>query len=164
MRLDEVSLINLCTIFHPSDTLVLGVGSPLRSDDSAGLLLCDLLVERGVSCGRCEYGIENCVDVVAERKPSTLIIVDAAFFEDGKPGDIVVSTAESVNDTVRLVTTHNIPLRLVLEILRQFGSVTRVYVVGVYPKSLEIGYTISREVYLAVVKLANEFAKCLEED
>ncbi|MEM3763168.1 MAG: hydrogenase maturation protease [Desulfurococcaceae archaeon] len=152
-----------CTIFS-HNTLILGVGSPLRSDDNAGLLLCDLLAEKGVECVKCEYGLENCFDVIIERKPRTLVIVDAAFFEKGKPGDVVLVTEENLVDTVQLVTTHNIPVRLVLEVIKRTTKVERAYLIGVYPKTMEIGFDVSSEVRNTIEKLANVIVECLNRE
>lgn len=156
-------LSELCSILAHKTTLILGVGSPLRSDDAAGLVLCDLLVARGVNCAKCEYGLENCIDVIAFNKPERLLVVDAALFENGLPGDVIIASSEVLDDKISIVTTHSIPLRLVLKILQESYGVKDVYLLGVYPKSLEIGSDMSSEVYTTLLKLVNIITTCLKQ-
>lgn len=160
MHQDSLELENFCTIFSHKDTLILGTGSPLRSDDAAGLALCELLAKKGVNCVQCEYGIENCIDLIANIKPRTLVVVDAAFFPDGKPGEVVVASSSDVEDFVHIATTHSLPIKLVLRVLKELCNVESVYFIGIYPKNLEIGTTISEEVRETIAKLADKIAEC----
>lgn len=152
-----------CSLLARADTLILGVGSPLRSDDRAGLLFCDLLADKGLACVKCEYGIENCVESIYERKPKRLVIVDAALFNDGKPGDVVLTVDEDVEERISLTTTHSLPVKLVLKMLRETVGIEEVYIVGIYPRSLEIGEQVSDEVQRSLLSLAEKFAECFRE-
>lgn len=148
--------------FFGEKTLILGVGSPLRSDDQAGLVLCDILNQNGVECLKCEYGVENCLDVIIERSPERLLIFDAALFSGGSPGDLVYAGDLEVLDGVSLLTTHNIPLKLVLDLIRSSSPVREIRVVGIYPKNLDIGVSISNEVMRAISTLVESILKCFK--
>lgn len=163
MHLNNRFLSRLCSIVSHENTLIVGIGSPLRSDDAAGLLLCDLLVTKGVNCIKCEYGLENCIDVVALIKPERLLVIDTALFENGKPGDVVIASTEALDDEISLVTTHSIPLKLVLRVLQESYGVKDVHLLGIYPKSLEVGINVSDEVYTTLLRLVDVITKCLEQ-
>ena len=156
----------LCSILPPQSRsfLVLGVGSPLRSDDRVGLVFCDYLLEEGINCVKCEYGVENCMDIIANTKPETLIIVDAALFNGGKPGDVVIVSEDALADSVLPVSTHSMPLQLLLKVLKDHGDVKEIFIIGIYPKLLDVGEDLSREVLSAAKSLAREIKKCLEEE
>lgn len=163
MHLNNRFLSELCSIVVHDGTLIVGVGSPLRSDDAAGLLLCDLLVAKGVNCVKCEYGLENCIDIIAFNKPERLVVMDAALFENGIPGDVVIASTEALDNRISLVTTHSVPLKLVLKILQESYGVKDTYLIGIYPKSLEIGSDISDEVYTTLLKLVDVIVECLKQ-
>lgn len=154
---------NLCSILIQPGTLVLGVGSPLRSDDGAGLMFCDILSAKGMECLKCEYGLENCMDLIELKKPKRLVIVDAALFNGGEPGDIVLARDHEVEERLLPVTTHSLPLKLVLKILRDSVGIEEVHIIGIYPKSLEIGEQVSIEVQHSLSILADVFKDCLEK-
>lgn len=150
-----------CSIFK-GNFLIVGVGSPLRSDDQAGLVLCDILSQNGVNCVKCEYGLENCVDIVIEKSPEKLIVIDSAIFSGGHPGDVIfLDNIESLDSTY-LLTTHSIPLGLLLSAIKELVSPQEVYIIGIYPRNLEIGFEVSSEVARSLHILAENIVKCLK--
>ncbi len=141
------------------------VGSPLRSDDRAALILYELLdkdngAERLIYC---EYGLETCIEDIKHADPKGLIIVDAGYAENMSPGTIVVTTIENVRDAFTLATTHNIPIRLILKILEAETSVEQVYVVAIIASSLDIGIEISDPVKRSIGFLAEIINEALRE-
>lgn len=151
----------LCALFK-SSFLIIGIGSPLRSDDQAGLLLCDELINRNVNCIKCEYGIENCLDIVNEVKPEILVVIDTALFKGGTPGDIILVNERNLEENILPITTHGIPLKTIVELLKAMGSIKEFYLLGIYPKTLEIGLEVSSEVYEAAINLANRVKECVK--
>ncbi|MEM4469984.1 MAG: hydrogenase maturation protease [Desulfurococcaceae archaeon] len=151
---------DLCSLFK-NNFLVVGVGSPLRSDDQAGLLFCKELSKRGFDCLECEYGIENCFNEILEKKPSTLIVVDAALFEGGNPGNIIVAPEDSILAGSLMISTHTIPISVVINLLKSMNAVKRVYLVGIYPGTLELGTAVSREVTRAIEDLVDNVEECI---
>lgn len=146
--------------FFRGNSLVLGLGSPLRGDDQAGLLFCDLLSQRGVNCVKCDYGLENCVDIIIEKKPEKIVIVDVALFNGGRPGDIVlINGAEALSDS-HLLTTHSIPPRLLIDTVKKLIPLREVYIIGIYPKSLDFSVDVSSEVIRAINSLVENIVKC----
>jgi len=150
-----------CNIFK-GNFLIVGVGSPLRSDDQAGLILCDILNQNGVDCVKCEYGLENCVDIVVEKSPEKLVVIDTAIFNGGHPGEVIfLNNIESLDSTY-LLTTHSIPLGLLLNAIRDLSSLREIYVIGIYPRNLEVGLEVSSEVTRSLHVLAENIVKCFK--
>lgn len=152
---------DFCSIFQ-NDFLIVGIGSPLRSDDQAGLLFCKELSKRGFKCLECEYGIENCFEEISLKKPKNLIIVDAALFAGGNPGDVIIVPEDSVVADSITTSTHSIPMNTLINLLKIMRITEKVYLIGIYPKVLDIGTDISQEVLVAIKGLANSVEKCLK--
>lgn len=150
-----------CNIFK-GNFLIVGIGSPLRSDDQAGLILCDILNQNGVNCIKCEYGFENCVDIVIEKSPEKLVIIDTAIFSGGNPGDVIFLDSIEAFDSTCILTTHNIPIGFLLNTIKELSSIREVYIIGIYPRNLEIGLEVSREVINSLYILAESIVKCFK--
>jgi hydrogenase 3 maturation protease len=139
---------------------VLGVGSPLRSDDAAGLRLAALVSRAalpGVHAIDGGPAPENCTAEVRRLCPSHLVIVDAADMGE-PPGTIRVIPPGLIGSTS--FGTHGLPLGVVADYLRsEVGC--RVVVIGVQPKSLSFGEELSPEVESAVAGLSTALAACL---
>jgi len=146
MSLDDLDN-KLRTLLCRRDAVIACVGSPLRMDDQAGLIVCDKLLENGVDVVRCEYGLENCVHEITARSPRALLIIDAVYSNKLSPGDIVlVGEDELISEDVFPVTTHNIPLKNILSLLKMEIGLNEVYLLGIMVKSLDIGLEVSMEV------------------
>ncbi len=145
--------------------LIACVGTWLRRDDAAGLLVYRLLRSRGVDCVvECEHGLEHCVDVIVAHQPELLVVVDAVV-GDYEPGTIVVAEPGTVTDP-HLESSHTIPLHLVLDYLSHRGVRPRVLVVGVAVKDTSIGVGVSDPVARGCERLAElleALAKLVEE-
>lgn len=152
----------LCTLFT-GNFMIVGLGSPIRRDDQAGLIACDELARAGVDCVKCEFGLENCIDAIVDRKPRILLIIDAVLYNGGKPGEIVLTDYSSIDHGTYLVTTHSIPLDKLVSYLRASGFVEDIYIIGVYPKDIDIGLEVSFEVKVAIDELVWHVRQCLEE-
>lgn len=142
------------------------VGTELRSDDAAGLRLCEFLVARGFPRDRvimCEFGLENCMSVIQERSVKNALIIDAAIVlgeREGTPKYFIASL-DSIDDTVALVTTHSLPIRLVIELLRREELFKDVRVLGVVARNLNLGEGISPEVQDTISFLTDLILKTL---
>lgn len=139
------------------------VGSPLRSDDQAGLLLYNLLKDKGLPIVECEYGLENCMLEISEYKPEKLLIIDAVYSEKLEPGDLVLLDENSIREELPVTSTHNIPLKQVLALLKHVAGVKEIYLLGVQVKSIELGDRVSPEVCESIKKLAIVLEKTYRE-
>ncbi|OYT40373.1 MAG: hydrogenase maturation protease [Desulfurococcales archaeon ex4484_58] len=143
------------------------IGSPLRADDQAGLIVCDELLNKGYDVIKCEYGLENCILELTEKKPSKIIIVDGIVSDKLSPGEVVlVSEDEIVEQNISLVTTHNIPINTTTAILRNVIGLKEYYLLGIRVKNIDIGLEVSEEVKNAVEEVVKTIegilGKCSE--
>lgn len=137
---------------------VLGIGSELRSDDAAGIVVCRLLKEaRSKRLGIFEGGTapENITGELIRFKPDELILVDGAHFS-GKPGEIRVLEPDTL-DAVDF-STHTLPPKIIVDYLNRSIS-CRLTIVGIQPKSLEVCGKMTREVSRSCKELARVLKK-----
>jgi len=146
--------------------VILCIGNKERGDDAFGPYVARRLKrirERGVveviDCGTVP---ENYTDMIRRAKPTHVIIVDAVDFK-GSPGDIVLSF-EPVFDEVS-VSTHKPSLALLAKYIKNdIGS--RIILLGVQPKSVDWGLSMSEEVLAAseaVVRALRSAIKRIKE-
>ena len=142
--------------------VVLGVGSELRSDDAAGVRVCAALARTllsGVHTLDGGSAPENCTAAIRHLAPSHLIIVDAADLAQA-PGTIRVIECADIGSAG--FGTHALPLSVLADYLqKEVGC--RVTVIGIQPKSLEFGLTMSAEVSAAVAETVHALRECLRE-
>jgi hydrogenase 3 maturation protease len=120
--------------------VVLGIGNALRRDDCFGVYVASLLKQFGLeNVLVLEAGTspEAFLDDILEFKPSHLIIVDAVEVRR-KPGDLIVARLDDVVDDIAL-STHKLPLTLLVKYLRLMGFDGEVILVGVQPGDLSFG-------------------------
>lgn len=162
MVVSEVSLKDLVC----NDYYFVCIGTELRSDDVAGLRLCELLVARGFPKDKvimCEFGLENCMSVIEESLVENALIVDAAMIleQEREVPNYFISSLDSINDSVALVTTHSVPIKFVVELLRREGLFKNVWVLGVVARNLSLGEELSSEVQETIEYLANLIIEAL---
>ncbi|MEM2021053.1 MAG: hydrogenase maturation protease [Zestosphaera sp.] len=142
-----------------SDYCFLCVGTELRRDDAAGLRLCDLLKSGGFPEGRlvrCEFGLENCMSAVERASVRRAVLIDAMVPLRQEAGDVdyVLTDLSSVEDKISLVTTHSIPVKFVVDVLRGEGLLREVLVLGIVARDLNLGEGLSQRVQGVVEYLA----------
>ncbi len=145
--------------------LIACVGNYLRMDDAAGLEVCKALkaLDEGLKLLECEYGLENCLDEIVRECPRRLVVIDAVIPRDpgsARPGEVLIAGAEDVVDEL-MVSTHNVPLNILIKYLRSYGCCGEVFVVGIVAKNLGVGEGLSEEVSESVNELVNELASAL---
>ncbi len=138
-------------------TLVITVGNTLRSDDGAGPCIAGAIVEprRGVRILDAADRPENCIDEAVECRPAKTVIIDAADFQ-GTPGEVRLIPEDLI--PAAPLSTHSFPLPVIAKILaEETGS--RVYFIGIQPKSVDFGETLSPEVSAAVLEIIRLLGK-----
>jgi len=129
--------------------VILCIGNEERGDDAFGPYVAKRLKrvrERGVvEVMDCGTAPENFTDVIRRIGPTHVIIVDAVDFK-GSPGDIILSFEPTFDEVS--VSTHKPSLTLLAKYIR--GSVgSKIILLGVQPKSVEWGSSMSDEVLVA---------------
>lgn len=161
--MSEVSLRDLVC----GDYYFVCVGTELRSDDAAGLRLCELLITHGFPENRiimCEFGLENCMLVIKEFLVRKALLIDAALIstQEKETPDYFITNLNSINNSVALVTTHSIPIKILIELLRKEELLEDVWVLGIVARNLELGEEISSEVRETINYLAELIIKTLD--
>ena len=134
---------------------VLGIGSPLNSDDAAGLLLIEELAQRSPHPARLLLiaggsAPENFTGVIGAFAPDLLLAVDAARL-GLEPGQAALLEGEELDGAG--FSTHMLPFSIMLQYLRRRG-LNKVLLLGIQPHSTEFGFTISAPVRRAVLEVA----------
>lgn len=123
--------------------LILGVGNRLRGDDGAGPDLIRQLKGRvDAFLLNCEEEPERFLDRIAGMKPESILIVDAVELR-AHPGSVALLEEDQVER--RTLFSHHASLKLFIECVKgETGA--KVLVLGIQPKSTEIGQGMSSEV------------------
>jgi len=140
---------------RPLGAVALCLGNPLRGDDAFGYFVYRLLKSSGFSALYAGAAPENVVGLLRGLKPRVVVVVDALLGTE--PGLKVVKLSR-IEDP-RLVTTHAVPLKL---LLRAAGiDPERVVVVGVRAERLGLGEPPSDSVREAANEAARLVARIL---
>ncbi len=146
------------------DYIVACIGSPLRGDDRIGLLIYDL-VGKDTRIIKCEYGLETCITDIVKAGAKGLIIIDAVkvVANNLKPGDIVIASIDEIHDSVVSVSTHNIPLKLTLEILKSESEIRDIVIIGIVVEKTDISLNITPKVLSSGEEIAGILRKVLNK-
>jgi hydrogenase 3 maturation protease len=150
----------LASIWESGGKIVfLGVGSPLRADDSVGLYIVERLQEalpqdetRVLHFFLGESAPENFSGAIREIGPDHVVIFDAAQFAE-EPGAMRVIT----NDEIAGVSfsTHVLPLKILADYLVDVTGCA-ITVIGVQPKLLEFAYPMTPALKAAADRFVGE--------
>lgn len=140
-----------------ASVVLVGVGSDLRGDDAAGLLVAEKLLSPHtpyptpltVLLGG--TAPENLTGQIKKLKPSHLIIVDSADLR-AAPGTIRTVGYEEIGG--HSFSTHSAPLKMMIDFLLADISFEPI-VIGIQPKTLEFGAPVSPEVLAAVEEVTS---------
>lgn len=142
--------------------VILGIGNPLKGDDSLGLEVLKRLRGKVPRNVRIIYGgvvPENFISKIKRFNPSHVLIVDAALF-GGEPGEARLIQPEQISSVT--ITTHIMPLSLLASLI-QAETRAKVILLGIEPKNLGLGEEISQEVREAVERCAKELIDAISE-
>jgi hydrogenase 3 maturation protease len=134
-----------------SKLVIVGIGNILKSDDGAGPAVCQLL-EGKINAEIIDAGTvpENFIQFICRKKPEVVLVIDAVDF-GSSPGDLKIIGPEELNSFV--ISTHTLSPRIFADLLRQTIEV-KVIFLGIQPKNLQFGESLSDEVNKAVHNLA----------
>ena len=138
-----------------SRIVVLGVGSELKGDDAAGMLLIKKLQMARLPAEKIlllagSTAPENFTGLICSFNPELLVVVDAAHL-GGKPGDISIIEESQLKDEG--FSTHMLPFSVMLQYLRKH-SIRETILLGIQPRSMEFGFEPCSEVTETVEELA----------
>jgi hydrogenase 3 maturation protease len=131
------------------------VGSPLRSDDVAGLEVARAVARRAAKAAGSAPKVlvlegstapENFTGCIFDFKPSHIVVVDCAEL-GAEPGGIGLFPIEDIGGVSS--NTHSLPLSVIFGYLRKSWP-CEILVLGIQPKSLAFDGKSSKEVRRAI--------------
>ena len=151
---------NLRTNLFSADKIaVLGIGSSLRADDSAGMLVAKAISEktkRSKKLSKCvkiflgDTAPENLTGEIKRYEPSHLVLIDSCDLGK-KPGSISIINPDLVAGVS--FSTHQLPLKILIDYIQHSIS-CKVLIIGIQPKTLQYEKPLSKEVLKAVKELS----------
>lgn len=128
--------------------LIVCIGNRIRGDDGVGSYIGDKLVKANIGdVLNVESSLENYLSRIANKKPEIILLIDA--IDAGlKPGAIIIGSIEELKERVSFMTTHNIPITLLMRFLKDVFQMrdVKVYLLGIQVKEVGIFEKISHEV------------------
>jgi len=158
MLTDLHSIVDALTELIKRGYAIACVGNELRADDRAGLEVCRALASRGYSVIECVGGLEMCTHTIAESGCRGLIVVDAAIIHGA---DIALCSVDEVEEYLPL-STHSIPLNLVVKYLQQYCGIEGAVVLGIKVEDLGFSETMSEPTRRRVEKVIELLLEALE--
>ena len=145
---------------------LLAVGSSLRGDDAAGLLLAEKL--RKTSLRKKNFKVfvgetapENMTGEVRRFKPTHVIIADCADL-GAKPGTAALVDTKKTGISGVTFSTHQLPMNILSSYLAQELS-CEVILLGIQPRSLKFGGKPSKEIKASVNRISSLLMKLLSQ-
>jgi hydrogenase 3 maturation protease len=136
---------------------VLGVGSDLRADDAAGILIAQKLRDKCSANPGCFMASflgytapENMTGEIIAFKPTHLIVIDAADFV-AKPGFCKFLSIDEVGGVS--FSTHQLPMKVITDYIVHSCSCD-VAIIGIQPGSLEFDGQVTAGVLKSVEDVA----------
>ncbi|KYK35654.1 MAG: hypothetical protein AYK18_02715 [Theionarchaea archaeon DG-70] len=119
---------------------VISIGNPLKSDDNIGNLILDELQKsmKDVAFVKGSTNPENFIEPLKKLNPEIIFFIDVASFH-GNIGDVKIFQMKDILEMN--ISTHNLPIT----VFRKFFPKAKIILIGIKPKSLQVGESISPE-------------------
>lgn len=130
--------------FLDKDTVIMGIGSDIKSDDRIGVYVTEELEKNEnlnvITAGQTP---EHWIGFIARKNYRKILICDAVTFE-GETGEIRVFSLDEI--ARRFGLTHSSSLHLFANYLSTEGSVEEILILAVQPESVDVGEKLSSPV------------------
>ena len=144
---------------QPPRVAIVGIGNNLRNDDAAGMLVARELLHRKCAADashllviQAGHAPENVTGELRSFAPDLILLIDAAEMRD-VPGAICWVPIQSIEGMS--ASTHSLPLSMLARYLTlELNCV--VALIGIQPKSNDVGEMVSQEVLQAVDEIVDE--------
>jgi len=142
--------------------VIIGVGNPLRKDDSVGDFIAKKLKEtlrcKTVEIIECETVPENYLGVIERLKPSHVLVLDAAA-SGLEPGRTVFTELGEAKGLA--ISSHNIPLSFFGEYVNRTTG-AKVVLLGIQPEKVELGAGLTGKVRETADEVVSILLRVLE--
>jgi hydrogenase 3 maturation protease len=147
--------------------VVFGIGSELRGDDVAGMLIAEHIEQyRKKIKERIRLKVlfgstapESFTGEIKRFKPSHLLIIDCAEFQK-PPGSVILLDPETIGGVS--FSTHSLPLKIMTDYLLK-DLTCEIIIIGIQPKTLHFGAPCSPEVKKSIKDISKVLKEILEE-
>ena len=143
--------------------IVLGIGSELRGDDIAGILVTEELCKCSKSAKNLKVingstAPENFTGEIKNFNPTHLVVIDSASMAKSKPGTIrLIDPGEIGNFSF---CTHKLPINIMTDyLIKSIGC--EIIIIGIQPKTIDFGAKCSPEIKKSVKRVSSAIAKVL---
>ena len=155
MLIDEVK--NAIAPLRDELNLIITIGNDFRSDDGVGPYIFEKITGEPENIVVINAGDkpENIIDEAVSVNPKKTIIFDAADF-GGMPGEVRVVPEDLIPDVS--LSTHTFPPKIIAKILEE-DTKSQVFFIGIQPKSLKFGQSLSKEVKNTADEIVNFITK-----
>ncbi|MEA1913191.1 MAG: hydrogenase maturation protease [candidate division WOR-3 bacterium] len=143
--------------FIDKNTVIIGVGSELKSDDRVGIYITESLKEiKGLNVIVAGPTPEHWLGFLANRDFKKVLIIDAVV-SSNKKGEIRIFDINEISK--RFGLTHSSSLHLFSDYISSEGSVEEIKILAIEPETLDLGEKLSPE----VKRNADEIIKFFKE-
>jgi hydrogenase 3 maturation protease len=127
--------------FIDNKTVLMGIGSVLKTDDGVGVFITKRLQKMGVdNVIVAEATPEHWLGFLTNKKFEKLLIVDSVLF-GGEVGEIKILDLQEISE--RFGLTHSSSLHLFYDFISGEGNIKELKVLAIMPESLEVGEILS---------------------
>ena len=145
---------------------VLGIGSELRGDDVAGILVLESIkkskkkLRRQIKLKTFDGSTapENLTGEIRTFKPTHLIIVDSADIGE-KPGTVLLLRADEVGRGISF-STHKIPPKILIDYFAH-SLKCEIVIIGIQPKCIYFGKPPTKSVIASSISVAAAILEAL---
>jgi len=144
---------------------ILAIGSELRGDDAAGILVArhldktyrDIKKEVKLKVFYGDTAPENLTGEIKKFKPTHLVMVDSADFNE-KPGAVKIIDADKIDGFSSC--THSLPVKILKTyLINCIGC--EIIIIGIQPGSISFGSNVSKEVKESAEQVSNQIKEIL---
>jgi len=150
-------------------TALLAIGSDLRGDDIAGILVArglEKAIKKSKRPARLKLFIgstapENLTGEIIRYRPSHIIIVDTVEMKK-RPGTVVLLSPDSIGGGATF-STHIMPARVLVDYLLESLNNCAIMMIGIQPKSIRFGEGPSKEVKKTAALISRSIAAIVKK-
>ena len=147
---------------------VLGIGSYMRADDAAGVLIAENIqkalkkfksakLKTKVFIG--ETAPENLTGEIKKFKPSHFIVLDSSDTSQA-PGTITIIDPSDAGGIS--FSTHQMPIKILIDYIQNYVKCSAL-IIGIQPKSVEYGKPVSKPVLTSIKQVSEALSEILSK-
>lgn len=134
-----------------ADIKIIGFGNIFMSDDSIGIKIIEEMrkIDFFSSLDLIDGGTSG-IDLIFYLKESDKVIVVDAVDAGQKTAEVIKITPNNISDystdVFKSYSLHNLGLKDVIELAKKLGLDKKMFIVGIKPKKIDYGETLSLEI------------------